>query len=407
MTAGRFRPYWIAAATVAASLLIRLPLQRILGVQYAYVLFYPAVFAAGWIAGLRGGVASAVLSCLCARYFFLEPADSILLLGIAERIAEVIFFASSVAVSYMSEERRRAIQRAAARDAERSDLLMRAEAARQSAEEANRLKDDFLMTLSHELRTPLNAIWGWARMLGSGHLDQPRRDRAVEVIERNARVQFHLIEDLLDVSRIVTGKLRLHVQRLDPAAVVTAAVESIRPAADAKGLDLDVDIEAAAVSMTGDPERLQQVIWNLASNAVKFTPAGGRVAVRVRDAGEHVEITVSDTGAGIAPAMLSAIFERFHQVESGPTRSFSGLGLGLAIARTLVEGHGGTIEAFSDGLGKGATFRVRLPKVAHVREELSAGGAADGEAVAAHSASRRQLDDARLLVVEDDSQGAD
>ena len=402
VTRAALRAYGIAAVTVAASLLVRLPLQPILGTQYAYVLFYPAVFAAAWIAGLRGGLAAGVLSAVCARYFFLQPADGFFLARIEDRLAEVIFIASCVMVAYMSEQRRRAITRAAARDAERNDLLRHAEHARLAAEEANRLKDEFLMTLSHELRTPLNAIWGWARVLRGGRLDEARRERAVEVIERNARVQFHLIEDLLDVSRIVTGKLRLAVQRLDPAAVVTAAVESIRPAADAKGLHLEVDVDPSTGAMTGDPDRLQQVIWNLASNAVKFTPAGGRVRVGVRRVDHHVEISVSDTGAGIEPTMLSVIFERFRQVESGTTRSFSGLGLGLAIARSLVEAHGGTIEAFSEGLGKGARFRVTLPTVAHVPDQPPPVAVAGGKADPTHLAGGRRLDDARVLVVDDD-----
>ena len=388
--------------TVAASLVLRLPLQSILRAQYAYVLFYPAVFAAAWLAGLRGGLAAGVLSVISARHFFLEPAASLSLARTEDSIAEVIFLVSCVMVGYMSEQRRRAMARAAVRDAERNELLATTDDARLAAEEANRLKDEFLMTLSHELRTPLNAIWGWARMLRGGHLDRSRRDRAIEVIERNARVQLQLIEDLLDVSRIVTGKLRLNVQRLDPAAVVHAAVESIRPAADAKGLHLDVDVDRSTGTMTGDADRLQQVIWNLASNAVKFTPAGGRVRVAVRRAAHKVEISVSDTGAGIDPTMLSAIFERFRQAESGPTRAFSGLGLGLAIARSLVEAHGGTIIAFSDGPGTGATFRVTLPDVARTSTMPSPVAAAGGEPTVARPAGALRLDAARVLVVDDD-----
>ena len=382
MTGAALRPYGIAAATVATSLVLRLPLQSILGTEYAYVLFYPAVFAAAWLADLRGGLAAGVLSAVSARHFFIRPADSFFIARVEDRIAEVIFLASCVVVACMSEQRRRAMTVLAARDAERDELLANAEHARQAAEEANRLKDEFLMTLSHELRTPLNAIWGWARILREGHLDEARRDRATEVIERNAHVQFQLIEDLLDVSRIVTGKLRLTVQRLDPVAVVTAAVESIRPAADAKGLHLELDVDPATGAMTGDPERLQQVVWNLGSNAVKFTPAGGRVRVGVGRLDGHVRITVSDTGKGIEPAMLSVIFERFRQAESGTTRSFTGLGLGLAIARSLVEAHGGIIEAFSDGLGKGATFYVTLPTVARTPEPPLPVIASAGEPVA-------------------------
>jgi signal transduction histidine kinase/ActR/RegA family two-component response regulator len=401
VTGAALRPYGIAAAAVAAALLVRLPLQPLLGVQYAYVLFYPAVFAAAWIAGLRGGLAAGLLAAVCARYLFIYPARELPLQRTEDRIAEAIFIGSCVMVSYISEQRRRAITRAAARDAERNDLLADAERARLAAEEANRLKDEFLMTLSHELRTPLNTIWGWARILRDGHLDEARCHRAVEVIERNAQMQFHLVEDLLEVSRIVTGKLRITVQRLDLLAVVTAALESIRPAADAKGLHLEMDVEPSIGTMTGDADRLQQVIWNLGSNAVKFTPPGGRVCVLVRRVDHDVEISVSDTGGGIDPAMLPVIFERFRQAESGPTRSFSGLGLGLAIARSLVEAHGGTIHAFSDGVGRGATFRVRLPSVAQTPGEHAS--VAGGDSRATRSARGKRLDDARVLVVEDDA----
>ena len=400
--AAAFRPYAIAAMTIAASLVVRLPLQPILGTQYAYVLFYPAVFATAWLAGMRGGIAAGVLSAVCARHLFLDPAGSLFLTRTADQIAEVIFLVSCVMVAAISEQRSRAMGRAAVRDLERNELLANTDHARLAAEEANRVKDEFLMTLSHELRTPLNAIWGWARIMRGGHLDSARRDRAIEVIERNARVQLQLIEDLLDVSRIVTGKLRLSVQRLDPAAVVNAAVESIRPAAEAKGIHLVVDVDPATGTITGDADRLQQVIWNLASNAVKFTPAGGEVRVALRRVAGKVEISVSDTGPGIEPAMLSVIFERFRQAESGPTRAFSGLGLGLAIARSLVEAHGGTINAFSDGPGTGATFRVTLPVVAQTSSVTSprAVSGVQPKAVPAVGASR--LDGARVLVVDDD-----
>jgi signal transduction histidine kinase len=401
-----FRPYGIAAIAVAASLLVRLPLQPILGTQYAYILFYPAVFAAAWVAGLRGGLAAGVVSAVCARYFFIQPQGSIFMPRTDDRIAEVIFVASCVMVAYMSEQRRRALARAAARDAERNELLADTDQARLAAEEANRLKDEFLMTLSHELRTPLNAIWGWARMLRGSHIDAAARERAIDVIERNARVQLQLIEDLLDVSRIITGKLRLHLQRVDPAAVVTAAVESIRPAADAKGLHLAIDVAPSTGTITGDPDRLQQVVWNLASNAVKFTPAGGHVRISVRRVADHVEISVNDTGPGISAPMLSVIFERFRQADSGPTRAFSGLGLGLAIVRSLVEAHGGTIEALSDGLGKGATFRVTLPNVAHTSSSSPRPISSDDQA-GFGAAGGALFDEARVLVADDDPGSAD
>ncbi|HEX6835698.1 MAG TPA: ATP-binding protein, partial [Polyangia bacterium] len=248
-------------------------------------------------------------------------------------------------------------------------------AAQKEVERASRAKDEFLATVSHELRNPLNAILGWTRMLRAGKLDAERAARALETIERNATMQASLVEDILDVSRIITGKLVLEVGAVDLCSVVHAAFETVRLAAESKqihvALDLDEDLDLAA----GDPERLQQVIWNLLSNAIKFTPRGGTVAVRTRRDGEQVELTVRDDGQGIAPEFLPFVFDRFRQADSTSTRVHGGLGLGLAIVRHLVELHGGTVEVASDGLGKGAVFTVRLP--------LSAAATASARAAAA------------------------
>jgi PAS domain S-box-containing protein len=233
--------------------------------------------------------------------------------------------------------------------------------ARRRAEEANRLKDDFLATLSHELRTPLTAILGWSSMLRGGQLEGERAARAIETIERNARAQTQLVDDLLDVSRIITGKLRIEAVPVDLSAVVEAAAAVVRPAAAAKDVSLDVRVEADDATAEGDPDRLQQVVWNLLSNAVKFTPAGGAVEARVRRAGSQMEVAVSDTGAGIPAEFLPHVFERFRQADMGTTRRHGGLGLGLAIVRHLVELHGGAVVAESGGAGRGSTFTVRLP----------------------------------------------
>ena len=227
--------------------------------------------------------------------------------------------------------------------------------------QAGTLKDEFLMTVSHELRTPLTAIHGWARMLVNGEVHPDKQGAALRVIERNARAQTQLINDLLDVSRAVAGRLRLDVRTLDPAQVIADAIETVRPAVDAKGLHVDVAVDRDVGLIAADPDRLQQVVWNLLANAVKFTPAGGRVTMHAARDGDAVELVVSDTGAGIAPAFLPYVFERFRQQESGTTRQHGGLGLGLAIVRHLVELHGGSVRAESDGEGRGATIRVRLP----------------------------------------------
>ena len=246
-------------------------------------------------------------------------------------------------------------------EAERSELLERTEIARREAEEANRLKDEFLMTLSHELRTPLNAIWGWARMLRSGALDEERLRRGLDVIDQNAAVQLRLIEDLLDISSIVAGKLRFDMRPTDVARIVGTVMDSARPSADTKGVTLVATGDSTGAIVRGDTGRLQQAIWNLVSNAVKFTSAGGCVTIATVASGGHVEIVVSDTGAGIDPTVLPLVFERFRQGDSGTARAHMGLGLGLAIARSLVEAHGGSVTAVSAGVGYGAAFTIRLP----------------------------------------------
>ncbi|HEU4537666.1 MAG TPA: ATP-binding protein, partial [Polyangiaceae bacterium] len=226
---------------------------------------------------------------------------------------------------------------------------------------ADRVKDEFLATVSHELRTPLNAILGWMSLLRSNALGEDRREQALGVIERNARAQAKLVEDLLDVSRIITGKLRLDARPCDPGAALSAAVESVRPAAEAKGVRLGTVIDPVAGPVFGDPERLQQIAWNLLSNAVKFTPKGGKVHARLGRRGSNVELAVSDSGEGIEPAFLAHVFERLRQAEGDSARAHKGLGLGLAIVKHLVELHGGTVEARSEGRGLGAEFIVSLP----------------------------------------------
>jgi signal transduction histidine kinase/CheY-like chemotaxis protein len=248
-------------------------------------------------------------------------------------------------------------------------LLAREQRAREEAEAANRMKDEFLATLSHELRTPLNAVLGWAVTLRTARLDAATSARALEAIERNARAQSQLIEDLLDISRIVSGKLRLEVRIMDPITVVEAAIEAMRPAAAVKELALVTDLDPRAGPVWGDPDRLQQVVWNLLSNAIKFTPKGGRIEVSLRQIDANVEIAVSDTGQGIAPALLPHVFERFRQADSSSTRSQGGLGIGLALVRHLVELHGGIVTAESAGVGRGATFRARLPLVRPTGED--------------------------------------
>jgi signal transduction histidine kinase/ActR/RegA family two-component response regulator len=244
---------------------------------------------------------------------------------------------------------------------EREGLLASEQAARQQAEIASQAKDEFLSLLSHELRTPLNAILGWTRLLSAGNLEESVFTRAIETIDRNAKLQARLIEDMLDVSRIISGKLRLDAQPVDLTGVIHAAVDTLRSAAEAKSIRVNVVLDYGAGLVLGDPVRLQQVIWNLLSNAIKFTPKQGRIHIQLERINSHVEVTVSDTGPGIDEAFLPYVFDRFRQADSTAVKKHGGLGLGLAIVRQLAELHGGTVEAGNRDGGEGAVFVVKLP----------------------------------------------
>lgn len=274
------------------------------------------------------------------------------------------------------------------------------------AQEANRLKDEFLATVSHELRTPLTAILGWAQMLQGGSLDDATAHRALASIERNAKFQAHLIEDLLDISRISTGKLRLDVRPVELAPIVEAAVDSARPAADAKSIRLHKVLDWKAGLISGDPDRLQQVVWNLLSNAIKFTPRGGRVHISLEREDSHVHLSVTDNGQGISPEFLPYMFDLFRQGDSSITRSHGGLGLGLAIVRHLVEMHGGTVEAHSAGEGQGATFAVRFPIVG-LRLAESNGTGETGRVSSDHLCPVPKLRGLNVLVVDDEPETRD
>ena len=293
--------------------------------------------------------------------------------------------ASDVDLRHEVEERQRAEQ-------EKAALLGAEQEARREAEAANRLKDEFLATLSHELRTPLNAILGWVALLQAGKTDPQTLDRAMTVIERNARAQAQLVDDLLDVSRIITGKLSLDLRPVDLPATLREVADAIRPAAEAKGIAVEVEVAEDIPRLKADPARLQQMVWNLVSNAVKFTPGEGRVSIRARRRQGRVEIEVQDRGIGIAEEFLPHVFERFRQQDSSTTRAHGGLGLGLAIVRHLVELHGGEVEAESAGKGQGAVFRIRLP-LRPVPEE--------GEEAPA-AVAQGDLRGLRVLLVEDE-----
>lgn len=297
-------------------------------------------------------------------------------------------------LSKTNEELRREIAERRRAEQERAELLVR-------EREANRLKDEFLATLSHELRTPLNAILGWTKLLRANAVPTASIDRALEKVERNAQVQTRLVEDLLEVSRITTGKLRLEMRPIDLVPLVNTAIDSIRPTAESRGVAIDRRLESFALPTVGDPDRLQQVIWNLLSNAVKFTPGGGIVTVGVRRQADIDELWVSDTGVGIDPAFLPSVFDTFRQADASSTRTQGGLGLGLSIVRHLVEMHGGEVRADSAGVGRGATFTVRLP--VRTLERVRGPRSDDLPPEPATIITDGRLSGARILVVDDDS----
>ena len=286
---------------------------------------------------------------------------------------------------------------------EREEILKREQAARRDAEVANRMRDEFLATVSHELRAPLSSILGWGRLMEKGKLDETTTAKAVKTIVRNAEAQNRLIEDLLDVSRIISGKLRLEVMTIKPINVVESALETVRPAAEAKGIRLEIKETPDVSHIVGDPNRLQQVIWNLLSNAIKFTPNGGEVAIAIERADEFTEIKVTDTGVGIKEEFLPHVFDRFRQADASSIREFGGLGLGLAIVRHITEMHGGTVRVESAGEGAGATFIVRLPLVTAAHAASESDETENGARQIAEPERKFKLDGLLVLVVDDET----
>jgi signal transduction histidine kinase len=353
--------YFVAIAATAVVFTARFLLKSALDDVAPLLLFTLSVMVAAWYGGLGPGLLATALGALLGAYFFIEPFSSFRIYTGADEIEVGLFLGIGIAISILSQARLSLLEKRQQLLASEQEARKTVEGARRAAEDANRLKDEFLSTVSHELRTPLTAINGWALMLRAGRLDAAQAARALETIVSSAKSQNQLINDLLDVSRIITGKMRLDVAPIKLTSVIEAAVDAVRPAAEAKGIRLSALVSPAVETVSGDAERLQQVVWNLLSNAVKFAPKGGSVEVRLERVDLHVEIVVSDNGQGIKPEFLPYVFERFRQEEGGTNRQHGGLGLGLAIVRHIVELHGGTVGATSEGPGKGATFTVSLP----------------------------------------------
>jgi len=286
---------------------------------------------------------------------------------------------------------------------ERAQLLISERAARAQAEEVNRTKDEFLATLSHELRTPLTAILGWSHLVRTGKLEEEQLTRAVETIERNARSQSQLIDDLLDVSRIITGKLQIEPRSVELGAVIEAAVEAVRPSFEAKKIEFQIVIDSEACSVSGDPNRLQQIFWNLLSNAIKFTPAEGKVRIELKRRASDIEISVADSGIGIKPEFVPYIFDRFRQADGSTTRVHGGLGLGLSIVKHLVQLHEGTIEVESQGANQGTSFTVSFPIASQPAQQVSEILAAKVGANGSEPEVSRTLQGLRILVVDDEA----
>ena len=312
-----------------------------------------------------------------------------------------------VALVDISDRKRAEADRSSLLDAERAARAS-AEHARGEAEASSRAKDEFLATVSHELRTPLNAMLGWSQLLTNNALSDEKLSHALEVIQRNVLAQSRLVEDLLDVSRIVSGQMRLDVRPIEPIRVVSSAIESAKPAIEAKRIDLEVSLDPEAGQVLGDTTRVQQIVWNLLSNAAKFTSSGGRVRVEVRRVGTMIETVVSDTGQGIAPEFLPFVFERFRQADGSLARRHGGLGLGLSIARHLVELHGGTITVASAGVGQGSAFTMRLPHAgARLSPMLRYGATAGADFHPPTEVAAPELRGVRVLVVDDDDDSRD
>ena len=361
-------PFLVAFLSVATALLLTALLWRWIE-PHPTSLFLAAIAVSAWYGGFRPSLMATALATLAVDYFFIVPVHS-LEVTVDNTVRTCVFVLVALLISWIDYARQKAIE-------ERDEMLVREHEARKVAETANRTKDEFLAMVSHDLRTPINVIVGWVSMLRSGRLNRNATADGLERIERNARLQQHLIEDLIDVSRIASGTMRVEAQPMDVGPVIEDAVRVVALAAQAKGIAIQVEYPNEAIIISGDSARLQQVVWNLLSNAIKFTPDGGKVSLLVERLDHDAILTVRDNGRGIRPEFLPYVFERFRQDESEPRQYHEGLGVGLSIVRHIVELHGGSVEAESAGKDRGATFRVRLPLASQEILSVFTAGAPD------------------------------
>ena len=385
----------IAFGSVAVATVLRALIYILLNEQVPYSTFYPAVMLTALCCGLWWGLASTILSALAAS-FWLTPMGRPLITEPNDLTGIGLFLLVCVLVVWLAARVRADRKEAEQAAEEREQLLIREQLARKEAERANRAKDNFLAAVSHELRTPLQSILGWVQLLRQHEMNSEETELAMESIERSARVQTQLISDLMDLSQMRMGKLRIEVQPVCLSATVHSAIQTVVPAAKAKGIKIETAERPSVGPVLADPNRVHQIVWNLLSNAIKFTPSGGTIRAIVTDRGDHAELIVNDSGEGIDACFLPLVFDRFEQAAS--KRNQGGLGLGLSIVKELVELHGGRVEASSKGKGMGSEFKVTLPKLkvpAVVVEELS-------QASSQPSGTRHVLSGKRILVVDDD-----
>ena len=351
--AGELKRYGFAFGLTTLAAVLRLTLSS-LGTGVPFILFYPAVAASGWYGGFGPALLSTLMAALLSILFLIHDARS------AAGMQTAIFVLSGTLMALFAEQARHAQRKVAESEERLRQSLAAEQAARNRAEESSQLKDEFLATVSHELKTPLTAILGWCRVLRSIKVPPETIERALESIDRNAQSQNRVIDDLLDVSRVIAGQLRIRPELVDPKTVIDAAMDSVRPSAEVRGIGMESSLVTGSLIYV-DPHRLQQIVLNLLTNSVKFTATGGLIRVLAHEVDGYVEIIVHDNGQGISKEFLSNVFERFRQADSSQTRSHGGLGLGLSIVRHLVEMMGGMVSGESPGKGMGATFKVRFP----------------------------------------------